>query len=77
MPEWDPARMDGSPPAGCAIKEGISLETYAKYAGEALEAAQINTLENMGLIAQKNGRLFATQSGRLVLNTVSSKLLGL
>ena len=62
---------------GLRIKEGISLETYAKYAGESLEAAQINTLEDMGLIAQKNGRLFATQSGRLVLNTVSSKLLGL
>lgn len=61
---------------GLRISEGISLKTYAQYAGEHLPPERISALEGMGLITQKNNRLSATQAGRLVLNTVSTKLLG-
>ncbi len=61
---------------GLRIKEGISLATYAHYAGTRLSQAHITALENMGLIVQKGDRLAATRAGRLVLNTVSAKLLG-
>jgi len=61
---------------GLRIQEGISLETYAEYSGQALEAAQIIALENMSLIKREGDRLFPTRAGRLVLNTVSLKLLG-
>ncbi len=62
---------------GLRIKEGISLERYAQYAGEDLDVSRITALEDMELIRREDGRLSATQSGRLVLNTVSAKLLGL
>lgn len=61
---------------GLRIKEGISLATYTHYAGTRLSQAHITALENMGLIVQKGDRLAATRAGRLVLNTVSAKLLG-
>ena len=62
---------------GLRIKDGISLKRYAQYAGDDLESSRISALEHMDLIRREGDRLFATQSGRLVLNTVSSKLLGL
>ena len=61
---------------GLRIKEGISLKTYADYAGEPLAQTHITALENMGLIVQNKDRISSTQAGRLVLNTVSGKLLG-
>lgn len=61
---------------GLRIREGISLSTYAQYAGTPLLPQPITALESMGLIDRKGDQLIATQSGRLVLNTVSAKLLG-
>ena len=62
---------------GLRIKDGISLETYAHYAGEALDNSRIEALEKMGFINREGGRVFATQAGRMLLNTVSASLLGI
>ena len=61
---------------GLRIHEGISLARYADYAGEELAASRIEALERMDLIKRDGDKLCATQAGRLVLNTVSAKLLG-
>jgi len=61
---------------GLRITDGISLITYEDYAGAPLPKARLTALESMGLIKLTGERLRATTAGRLVLNTVSSKLLG-
>ncbi len=61
---------------GLRISEGISLKTYANYAGDALPQTRIGELEAMGLVALTGDRLSTTQAGRMVLNSVSGKLLG-
>ena len=61
---------------GLRISEGISLKTYADYAGDALPQTRVDELKTMGLIMQKGDCLSATKTGRMVLNSVSAKLLG-
>ena len=61
---------------GLRINEGISRKTYKNITGEDLPQAVIDTFVTHGFLQADDDRLFATPSGRSVLNTLSTKLLG-
>ena len=61
---------------GLRISDGISLSHYADITGSALPDDVIAQMVQHGLLSQNGDRLWATQTGRSVLNTVSAKLLG-
>ena len=61
---------------GLRIRDGISLARFADYAGEALSGDAIAELSALGLIIHEGDTLRASDTGRLVLNTVSAQLLG-
>lgn len=61
---------------GLRIEQGISLGRYSRISGAPLPPEPLRQLTDMGLITQQGDSLFATAEGRLVLNTVSAKLLG-
>ncbi len=60
---------------GLRIEEGISLARYAELAGRDLNAVALNFLMQDGLLSRDGDRLRATAEGRLVLNSVTEKLL--
>ena len=61
---------------GLRINEGISLSRYAALSGHDLPENILQDFINQGMLAIKEGRLSATQSGRLVLDYLTQKLLG-
>ena len=61
---------------GLRISGGISLSRYAQITGASLPDDIITQMIQHGLLAKDHDRLWATQTGRSVLNTVSAKLLG-
>ncbi len=61
---------------GLRIRDGISLARFADYAGADLPRDVIAELSALGLIVHEGDNLRATDTGRLVLNTVSAQLLG-
>lgn len=60
---------------GLRIEEGISLSRFEEISGEALPIKSINELIQDRLIVQRGDRLKATGQGRLLLNSVTEKLL--
>ncbi|MEE9273475.1 MAG: radical SAM family heme chaperone HemW [Robiginitomaculum sp.] len=60
---------------GLRINEGISLARYIEISGHALNPQAIKHYVSTGLLAVKQGRLFATDHGRLVLDSLSHELL--
>lgn len=58
------------------LSEGLDVERFGSISGTALDKAATGELESLGLICVANGRLFATQSGRMLLNGVIRKLVG-
>lgn len=60
---------------GLRLTEGIDPERYARLAGRPLEAARVDGLVDLGLLAlTPGGRLCATREGRLVLNALIGEL---
>jgi oxygen-independent coproporphyrinogen-3 oxidase len=59
---------------GLRLSEGIDLARLAAIAGNALEAARLEALENEGLLTRSDTRLAATPKGRLVLNRLILEL---
>jgi len=57
------------------LKEGTELERYADLAGEALDQARIRPLIEAGMIKQSNRAIWATDEGRMILNTILAELL--
>ena len=57
------------------LSEGADMARYEALAGMALDAAKLEDLEALGLIAVDEGRLRATPAGRAVLNGVLRELL--
>jgi oxygen-independent coproporphyrinogen-3 oxidase len=57
------------------LSEGLDLAAYEKRWGTSLDAAKIAALTDQGFLAQKDGWLTATPSGRLLLNRVIEALL--
>jgi len=60
---------------GLRIEEGVSLSRYTELAGSELPADILRGLSESGLIKCEGDRLKATTKGRLVLNSVTEKLL--
>ncbi len=60
---------------GLRLGEGIDARRYAALAGAPMAADAIAELEGLGLIAQAEGRLRATDGGRAVLNALLRRLL--
>ena len=60
---------------GLRIDEGVSLGRYHDIAGQALPAARIEKLVSENLVQVVDGRLVATEQGRLLLNWVTEQLL--
>lgn len=61
---------------GLRINEGISLRRYEQIKGEALKAAHYTSFIEDGFLRLSGDSLIATGSGRLVLDHITSVLLG-
>ncbi len=59
---------------GLRIAEGIDLDAHAALAGEAIDAAKIMALENLGLVEKSGHMLKATPRGRPLLNAIIREL---
>jgi coproporphyrinogen III oxidase-like Fe-S oxidoreductase len=57
------------------LAEGLDLEAYEKRWGVALDAAKIDALVGQRFLVSRDGKLMATQAGRLLLNRVIEELL--
>lgn len=60
---------------GLRIEDGISLSRFKEISGETLPLKAIGELAEDGLIVQQGDRLKTTAQGRLLLNSVTEKLL--
>ncbi|HMQ94561.1 MAG TPA: radical SAM family heme chaperone HemW [Amaricoccus sp.] len=60
---------------GLRLREGVDLGRYARLTGRALPAVRIAELSDLGLLECDGSRISATDSGRIVLNTVIKQLL--
>ena len=60
---------------GLRIEEGTSMVRYREIAGKALPLDVIQELVQNDLLIQEDGNLKATSQGRLLLNSVTEKLL--
>ena len=60
---------------GLRIEEGISLERFEEIAGQALSNKTIQELVENTLLSQAVDRIKATSQGRLLLNSITEKLL--
>ncbi len=60
---------------GLRLREGISMSRYAKLAGEPLDPAKLDHLEEIGMVDRAGDRLAVTVSGMMVLNAVIEELL--
>ena len=58
---------------GLRLSEGIALERFAALGGR-LDRGAVDALERDGLLSARDGRLVATDAGRLVLNAVIGEL---
>ena len=59
---------------GLRIDEGISISHYEMCAGKRLKRNILDDLKKFGLISIKNDRMSATNAGRLVLNSITERL---
>jgi len=60
---------------GLRIDEGVSLSRYTELAGAGLNQVELTYLIDDGFLRHQGGRLKATPQGRLVLNSVTERLL--
>ena len=60
---------------GLRIEEGISLARYKELSGRGLNEVELDHLTREGLLLRESDRLIASAQGRIVLNTVTEKLL--
>ena len=60
---------------GLRLREGVDLGRYARLTGRELPAFRIAELSSLGLLELDGSRIFATESGRIVLNAVIKQLL--
>ena len=59
---------------GLRLREGISLERFARLARHGLDAAKIADLVAEGMLIAEDGRIRATPAGWLVLDAVVARL---
>ena len=60
---------------GLRLREGVDPGRYARLTGRELPAFRIAELSSLGLLELDGSRIFATESGRIVLNAVIKQLL--
>jgi len=60
---------------GLRRKDGIALDRFRQLSGADLSPAKIADLTDLGMVICQDGRLLATLSGRLVLNSVIERLM--
>ena len=60
---------------GLRLREGVDLARYARLTGRELPDFRIAELSSLGLLELDGSRIFATESGRIVLNAVIKQLL--
>lgn len=60
---------------GLRRKDGIALDRFHQLSGADLSPAKIADLTDLGMVVCQDGRLLATLSGRLVLNSVIERLM--
>jgi oxygen-independent coproporphyrinogen-3 oxidase len=60
---------------GLRRKDGIALDRFRQLSGADLSPAKIADLTDLGMVICRDGRLLATLSGRLVLNSVIERLM--
>jgi putative oxygen-independent coproporphyrinogen III oxidase len=79
LERWDPVAPQEQATErllmGLRLDEGIDLAPIERALGRPLAPARIEALQQQRLLANENGRLRITASGRLVLNAVLKQLL--
>jgi len=60
---------------GLRIDDGISLSRFEKISGQELDPAELRYLIKDGFVQRNGDKICATAQGRLVLNTVTERLL--
>lgn len=56
------------------LREGMSMARYERLAGQTLDPAAIERLQDWGMVEQKDGQIAATRAGRPVLNAILREL---
>ncbi len=60
---------------GLRVNEGLDVDRIRRLSATALPDESCHSLQEMGMLWQKDGRVGATRQGRLLLNSVISELL--
>ena len=60
---------------GLRLAEGIDLGRHLRLSGAAIDRDRIRRLADLGLLAERDGRLRATPTGRAVLNAIIRDLM--
>lgn len=56
------------------LAEGMDIARFERLNGAELDPTRIDSLASLGLVTTRNGRLIATENGRIVLNGVLREL---
>jgi len=70
-----PDQSDEMMMMGLRLSEGVDLKRWEKLSGRPLNPNHLDHLQNIGMIRKTRDRLFATQDGRMVLNTLLAEIL--
>ncbi|MFY0595093.1 MAG: coproporphyrinogen III oxidase [Cognatishimia sp.] len=70
-----PDQADEMMMMGLRLSDGIDLARWEKLSGRPLNPEHIAHLQDIGMISHSGDRLFATQDGRMVLNTLLAEIL--
>ena len=60
---------------GLRLREGVDLSRWSTFLGKDLDHDRLTHLEEIGVIRTDGSRLFVTDDGRMVLNTVLAEIL--
>lgn len=60
---------------GLRLNEGVDLSRWEKLSDRALDRERLAYLTEIGMLRTDNGRLYASQDGRMVLNTLLAEIL--
>ncbi len=60
---------------GLRLNEGVDLTRWEKLSKRSLNPESLAHLESIGMIRRSSNRLFASQDGRMVLNTLLAEIL--
>ena len=60
---------------GLRLNEGVNLSRWEKLSDRALDKERLAYLTEIGMLRIDNGRLYASQDGRMVLNTLLAEIL--